>query len=148
MVIGRTDIETKIPIMKKVNRPWGLYEMFCENKNCTVKILNIKRNQMLSLQFHNVRDQVYYIIDPFTVYLSDEPVPKEIELDTLLLRNWAKNHMVRHECEPGNIIYIPTRVIHRPCYEGNKEIGRIVDLAFGHNSELDIVRIEDKYGRV
>ena len=43
-------------------RPWGKFEKFCQNKNCTVKILFIKANGELSLQYHRHRDEFWKII--------------------------------------------------------------------------------------
>jgi len=136
-----------IPDMVTVDRPWGYYTMFAENMPCTAKVLHINRHEMLSLQYHRMRAQVYYLLDEFDIYLSDRPVPKEIDGDLNLLQGFVLKHVFKKSYKRGEVIYIPQFVIHRPTYIGMQEIGCIVDMAFGHNKETDIVRIEDKYGR-
>jgi hypothetical protein len=121
--------------------------MFAENVKCTAKILSIRRNEMLSLQFHSVRDQIYYLCDPFAIWLSDTEVPEDIRDDVMSIQLWAEKHVHRYEGQAGDLVKIPRFVIHRPCYEGEKEAGELLDIAFRHNDESDITRIEDLYGR-
>lgn len=138
---------TKIPDEKIVERPWGRYRMFAENVKCTAKILYIRRNEKLSMQFHRLRDQIYYLFDEFAIWLSDTEVPEDIRDDVTSVQVWAEEHVHRHEGKPGDLIKIPRFVIHRPCYEGEKAEGILLDMAFRYNDEADIVRIQDLYGR-
>lgn len=145
-----TDLKGKkvdIPDMVTVQRPWGYYDMFAENMPCTAKVLHIKRKEMLSLQYHRLRSQLYYLLDDFDIYLSDRLVPEEIDGDLNLLQGFVSLHVVKRQYRRGDVICIPQFVIHRPVYNGMQEMGCIVDMAFGHNDENDIVRIQDKYGR-
>jgi mannose-6-phosphate isomerase-like protein (cupin superfamily) len=139
--------DENIPMIKQVERPWGYYKMFAENIECTAKVLHIRPHEMLSLQYHIIRYQLYYIMDEFEIYLSDEPVPEEFDKNMDLLNVFVANHVKKRLCKKGDIVYIPKRVIHRPMYKGFQPEGCIVDMAFGHNDESDIIRIEDKYGR-
>ena len=140
--------QTAIPNEKIVERPWGFYRMFAENVQCTAKVLYIRSNEMLSLQFHRIRDQVYYIIDPMTVYLSDSIIPNHLRNSLPMLREFAESHLIKYECKPGTFIKIPRFTLHRPMYLGEKEHGLLLDIAFNKNDEADIIRIEDKYERV
>jgi hypothetical protein len=47
----------------------------------------------------------------------------------------------------GDMFGFSRFIIHRALYKGDREYGRILDLAFGVNDEGDIVRVTDKYGR-
>jgi len=141
---GRND---DFPSVKRIDRPWGYYKLFAENIPCTAKVLHIRKNEMLSLQYHRLRDQVYYCMDDFTIWLSDISVPIEIDNNLNELVLFIADHLKKRICKKGDIIYIPKFFIHRPIYQGLYEYGCIVDMAFGHNDENDIVRINDKYGR-
>ena len=149
-IIGpNTVTENQIPKEKIVERPWGFYRMFAENIQCTAKILHIKSKEMLSLQFHKIRDQIYYIIDEdFQVWISDIEVPRIIANNLIELKIFAETHLIKYNCEPGSFIKIPKYTLHRPMYYGEKEYGRLLDMAFNKNDESDICRIEDVYGRV
>jgi len=52
----------KIKIEKDFERPWGGFIKFIDNKPCTVKILQIKKGEALSLQSHKLRDEFWYLI--------------------------------------------------------------------------------------
>lgn len=136
-----------IPELKVEKRPWGRYEMLAENKRHTTKVLYIKKNEMLSLQVHMIRDQLYYIIDNMTVFLSDRPIPEGDVIYKDRLIHFANKHVFAKEYTRGDIIKIPKYVLHRPAYYGNREYGIMLDLAFNFNDERDIVRVQDKYGR-
>src|SRR4030042_2575622 len=58
----RNQGKMKIEIEKDFNRPWGGFIKFIDNKPCTVKILQIKRGECLSLQSHKLRDEFWYIV--------------------------------------------------------------------------------------
>ncbi len=52
----------KIKIEKDFKRPWGGFIKFIDNKPCTVKILQIKKEESLSLQFHKLRSEFWYLV--------------------------------------------------------------------------------------
>jgi mannose-1-phosphate guanylyltransferase/mannose-6-phosphate isomerase len=147
MILDLRNGAAGIPDVKIVNRPWGHYKMFAENTQCTAKVLHIRKDEMLSLQYHRIRDQVYYCLDDFEVWHSDIPVPKEIDEDMNFIPVFVEKHLKKGNLKKGDIVYIPKYYIHRPVYRGSQEYGCIIDMAFGHNDENDIFRIEDKYGR-
>jgi mannose-6-phosphate isomerase-like protein (cupin superfamily) len=43
-------------------RPWGNFVQFCHNETCTVKIITVKPNRALSLQYRNKRDEFWKVI--------------------------------------------------------------------------------------
>ena len=109
--------------MKKVIRPWGNFKEFCKNKKCTVKILEVKPRQELSLQYHNKREELWYFLDDGFVQIGN----KKIKIKT------------------GKIVKIPKKKPHR-IIAGNNKL-RVLEVSFGDFSEYDEVRLEDKYGR-
>ena len=52
----------KIKLEKDFKRPWGGFIKFIDNKPCTVKILYIKEGESLSLQYHKLREEFWYLI--------------------------------------------------------------------------------------
>jgi mannose-6-phosphate isomerase-like protein (cupin superfamily) len=139
--------EDNIPIVRRVDRPWGYYKLFAENIPCTAKVLHIKRNEMLSLQYHRFRDQIYYCLDDFDIWTSDRAIPIEIDGDMNFLKIFSEKHIKVNKHRRGDILYIPKLHLHRPVYRGMFKYGCIVDMAFGFNDENDIIRVKDKYGR-
>ncbi len=109
--------------MKEVKRPWGNFKLFTENKKCTVKILELKPKQELSLQYHKKREEMWYFLDKAMVQLGKK----------------------KFRVKPGEIIKIQKKKPHR-IISGLRK-ARILEVSFGDFSEKDEVRIEDKYGR-
>lgn len=136
-------------VFKNLNtkRPWGYYGLYSDNEVCTTKILYVKPEQALSMQFHRKRDQLYLLIDPFTVQYSQMPVPKKIRDNREQLRQWASENVVTVNGKPGDMFGFDRGVIHRLMYHGDREYGRCLDLAFGENDEEDITRVMDFYNR-
>ena len=145
-----------IPPFKYGNehRPWGHYGLYADNERCTTKILYIKQGEMLSLQYHFKRDQFYLILDGnFVVEYSKEPVSDELinEPDDARriqgFSDFLNENMVIETAPEGSMFGFKRKVIHRTLYQGDREYGRVLDIAFGTNDEEDIVRLQDKYGR-
>lgn len=106
-------------------RPWGSFRKFTENKSSTVKIIKINPNEELSLQSHNNREEFWHVIkgDGF------------FEVGDLKSR-----------LEVGSEEYIPVKTKHK-IFAGGEGI-EVLEISFGEFNEGDIVRYEDKYGRV
>ena len=109
--------------MQKVVRPWGGFKEFVKNKKWTVKILEVKPKQELSLQYHYKREELWYFFDDAIVQLGNKRI------------------MVK----PGDIIKIPKKKPHRIISKGN--MARVLEISLGKFSERDEIRLEDDYGR-
>ncbi len=107
----------------KEERPWGSFLTFCKNEKCTVKILNINKNEKLSLQKHKKRKEVWYVLEPVKIQKGDK-----------IFR--AKR---------GEKVTIPKNVKHRII--GLNKDGKVLEISFGKFDEKDEIRMEDKYGR-
>ena len=57
--------------MKPVKKPWGNFKQFSLNEKSTVKILEVNPNQILSLQKHSKRSEVWYFLTPGYVQIGN-----------------------------------------------------------------------------
>jgi len=69
-----------------VDKPWGSFDQYALNTQCTVKILTCNPGQQLSLQRHRHRDELWVALDPGVV----------VHLDGVEIRP-----------EPGREIWLP-----------------------------------------
>jgi mannose-6-phosphate isomerase len=106
------------------SRPWGKFEKFHENQNCTVKLIYINANSRLSLQYHQYRSEFWKIVKG----------KAKVEID-------EKDHIVK---ENDNIT-IPCGAKHRITALEHDCI--ILEISYGKFDENDIIRIEDDYNR-
>jgi len=109
---------------KTVKRPWGEFEQFSLNEKSTVKILNIKPKQELSLQSHKKRDELWKIIEGNAVVTIGKKSYNAKEGDSFLIKR-KKDHQLKAK---------------------NIKV-RVLEISFGLFDEKDETRISDKYGR-
>ena len=107
------------------DRPWGKFEKFHENQLSTVKLIYIKANSRLSLQYHRERWEFWKVIKGTA----------QVELDGEII-----------ELKEEENIVIPKGVKHRVKALNNDCV--ILEIAYGKFDENDIVRIEDDYQRI
>ena len=107
------------------HRPWGKFIQYTHNQKTTVKIIEVKPGQRLSVQKHKRRDELWVALDDcLYVTIGDET--------KRMLPNWD--------------YFIPRGTIHSVQNLGPKE-AKFLEISFGHFDEDDIERLEDKYGR-
>ena len=106
-------------------RPWGNFRQFTHNVLSTVKIITVKPNEILSLQSHNKRSEFWRI-------LSGGGVVKIADIKSSAIE--------------GNEYNIPVETKHR--LEAGPLGIVVLEIATGDFDEKDIVRYEDKYGRI
>ena len=110
---------------KKDTRPWGAFERFTCNEPSTVKIITVNAGEALSLQKHAHRGEFWRILaGSGTVTIGDET----------------------HEAHPGDQYHITEHTLHRA--EGGRDGLQFLEIALGNFDEDDIIRTEDKYGRI
>jgi mannose-6-phosphate isomerase-like protein (cupin superfamily) len=105
--------------------PWGTEDLFVHNKTVTVKFLNVKSGEAPSLQYHRHRDEFWKI-------LSGTP---EVVIGDQTIR-----------AVPGQEFNVPALTKHRIIATEDDAV--VLEISFGDFDEKDIVRLEDKYGRV
>jgi mannose-6-phosphate isomerase-like protein (cupin superfamily) len=110
-------------MVKIVKRPWGLFKQFVLNKKCTVKIIEIKPRQELSLQKHKEREENWYFITSGKVQIGNK----------------------KKSVKEGDLIKIGKNIPHR-IIAGWKKV-KVLEVSFGNFKENDEIRLEDKYNR-
>lgn len=108
-------------------RPWGTWEVIDCGKNFCVKHITVNSGGILSLQLHHHRAEHWIIVSgEASVSLGEDELLKK----------------------SGESVYIPVETKHR-IQNKSAEPMTFIEVQFGDNlDENDIVRFEDKYGRV
>ena len=107
------------------HRPWGSFRQFPHLGISSVKIITVNPGGLLSLQYHNKRDEFWVVLDDgLEITVGDEKIrPKA-----------------------GDELWIPKGTLHRAKGIGDKP-ARFFELWVGESEENDIVRVEDVYKR-
>ena len=106
-----------------VKKPWGKFSQYTHNEKTTVKIIEVKKGESLSLQSHEKRDELWVALDDgLIVEINGEKTP----------------------AKKGQEFFIPRKTRHMLSAKKN---ARVLEIAFGEFDEKDITRYEDKYGR-
>ena len=103
--------------------PWGKFEKFHENKPSTVKLIYVNPKSRLSLQYHFNRSEFWRVLKGTAA----------VELD-------GENFILKE----GDSLDIPRKATHRL---GSHTGCVVMEIAYGHFDEQDIVRLEDDYSR-
>ena len=114
-------------IGKTYSKPWGNYKTLLIEGNYQIKIITIEPGGKLSLQKHHHRCEHWIIVK------GNLKVTK------------GKSEIKKKE---NDYIFIEKEEVHRLENEG-KNIAQLVEIQYGdYLGEDDIVRIDDKYGRL
>ncbi len=109
----------------KIDKPWGYELVWARTDQYVGKVLHVKAGHVLSLQYHNHKDETMYV-------LSGELVLRTRDGDTLVSRPFRA----------GESAHIRPTLVH--------QIEAVVDsdvLEASTNHLDDLVRLEDRYGR-
>lgn len=109
----------------KVDKPWGHELVWARADRYVGKILHVKAGHILSLQYHNFKDETMHV-------LGGELILRTLDGDTLIARPFRA----------GESVHIPAKLVH--------QIEAVVDsdVLEASTPELDdLVRLEDRYGR-
>ncbi len=113
-------------LVTRVEKPWGYEVHWARTPRYVGKILHINAGHALSLQYHNVKEE--------TVYLYSGSLLYEIEVNGELTKRYLK---------PGDSVHVLPKTVHRMTAIEDCDILEV------STPELDdVVRIEDRYGRV
>ena len=113
---------------KKVERPWGTYDIITKGNGFQVKRLIINPDSRLSLQWHRHRDETWVIVRGVA----------EIEV------NKNKKNLGR-----GENVFVARTITHRIKNISVVEPLEIIEVQTGdYLGEDDIERLEDDYGRI
>ncbi len=108
-------------------RSWGFFENLEKGKKYLVKRIVVEKKEKLSVQYHNNRTENWVIVGG---------------------KGKVKKGYEEIICEVGSSFYISKKEIHSVENIGDEPLV-IIEIQIGDKlSEEDIVRLEDKYGRV
>lgn len=110
----------------RVDKPWGYELIWAKTDRYVGKVLHIEPGHLLSLQYHKEKDESIYV-------LRGEIILRLQQGDTLIERRMAE----------GEAFHIRPRMIHQ------FEAVVASDLLEASTPEIDdVVRLQDRYGRV
>jgi quercetin dioxygenase-like cupin family protein len=112
--------------VNRVEKPWGYELHWAKTDRYVGKVLHVMAGHALSLQYHNVKDE--------TIYLYSGRMLFEIERDGVL---------TRQEMRPGDTVHVVPKTVHRMTAIEDCDILEVSTLELD-----DVVRLEDRYGRV
>jgi mannose-6-phosphate isomerase len=109
-----------------VPKPWGYELIFAKTDRYVGKILHINKGESLSLQYHEMKEETLYVVDgELRLTIEHDGDRRELPL------------------RKGEAFHIPPRLIHRMLAVADTDVAEV------STTELDdVVRLEDRYGRV
>ena len=110
----------------RVEKPWGYELIWARTDRYVGKILHIEAGHVLSLQYHERKDESIYV-------LSGE----------IVLRLEQRETQIERRMGPGEAFHIQPKLVHQ------FEAVVTSDLLEASTPELDdVIRLKDRYGRV
>jgi len=109
----------------RVEKPWGYELVWARTDRYVGKILHVKAGHVLSLQYHNRKDETMHVLD-----------------GELILRTQPGDTLLSQRFKAGETVHIPAKLIH--------QIEAVLDsdVLEASTPELDdLVRLQDRYGR-
>jgi mannose-6-phosphate isomerase-like protein (cupin superfamily) len=108
-------------------KPWGSFINILDEKYTKVKQIVIKPGESPSYQYHHKRSEIWVIVQGTA----------EVRLNDVIMIHGV-----------GDIIKIPAESKHQPKNVGDDDL-IFIEIQLGeYFGEDDIVRLEDKYGRI
>jgi len=111
----------------RVDKPWGHELIWAKTDRYVGKILHIKAGEALSLQYHRIKDETLMVLTGKLqlIYFADGEEPRTREL------------------VPRDPFHVPPGLRHRMIAVEDTDVLEV------STTELDdVVRLEDRYGRV
>ncbi|MGE0353898.1 MAG: cupin domain-containing protein [Gemmatimonadales bacterium] len=109
----------------KVEKPWGYELIWARTDRYVGKLLHVKKGHVLSLQYHNRKDETMHVLR-----------------GELILRVKRGGALESLPFRAGDSVHIPPTLIHQI------EAVEDSDVLEASTPELDdLVRLEDRYGR-
>ena len=115
---------TQLPY--RVDKPWGHELIWARTDRYVGKILHIEPGHVLSLQYHNKKDESIHVLR-----------------GEIILRIQRGDAMTERRVQEGESFHLPPKTIHQ------FEAVTASDLLEASTPEIDdVVRLKDRYGRV
>jgi mannose-6-phosphate isomerase len=113
--------------VSRVEKPWGYELHWAKTERYVGKVLHIKAGHALSLQYHNQKDE--------TIFLHSGKMLFEI--------GGQDGALTKREMLPGDTVHVTPKTVHRMTAIEDCDVLEV------STPELDdVVRLEDRYGRV
>jgi mannose-6-phosphate isomerase len=112
---------------RRVEKPWGYELIWAETDHYLGKVLFVRAGQSLSLQFHNEKDEAWYV----------DSGRAQVELGEA-----GQGILNTEVIGPGAAFHFAPGTVHRVTA---LEDTRILEVSTPHLD--DVVRLEDRYGR-
>jgi mannose-6-phosphate isomerase-like protein (cupin superfamily) len=112
---------------RRVEKPWGHELIWAENELYVGKLLFVRAGHALSLQYHEVKDESWYV----------ESGTARLELGTA-----GETALTALDIGPGDAFRYTPRTVHRVTATTDLTI---FEVSTPHLE--DVVRLEDQYGR-
>jgi mannose-6-phosphate isomerase len=112
---------------QKVDKPWGHELIWAKTDRFAAKILFVKAGHSLSLQFHKVKDEAWYVLSGRA----------QLELGAM-----GERMLNREVVGPGAAFHFQPGTVHRLTAVEDTTI-----LEVSTPQLDDVVRLEDRYGR-
>jgi mannose-6-phosphate isomerase len=109
----------------RVDKPWGYELVWARTDRYVGKILHVRAGHVLSLQYHNLKDETMHVLR-----------------GELILRTRPGSELESRAFKAGETVHIPPKLVH--------QIEAVVDsdVLEASTPELDdLVRLQDRYGR-
>jgi len=113
---------SKVNNLMSITKPWGSFKLLTKNEKTTVKIIMLNAGNRTSLQLHNHRFEKWFVLKGEGIITLEKP--KQVKI--------------------GDEIFIPVKTPHR--IEAITDF-TILEISYGLFDELDILRLEDDFGR-
>ncbi len=111
---------------KRVAKPWGYEIHWAVTDQYVGKILHIAAGQLLSLQYHNQKDESIYVLRGRMIFRYKDD----------------KGELVDREMIAGDAQRVPTGLVHQ--FEAIEHTD-VLEASTPHLD--DVVRLKDRYGR-
>lgn len=108
-----------------VDKPWGKVVTYALNQPSSVRLITVDPGQETSVHFHQLRDELWIVLDPgLTITIGNRVV----------------------QTAPGDEFSVSSETAHRISNPGDAR-GRVLEIAYGYTIEDDTRRLQDDYGR-
>jgi len=112
---------------RRVEKPWGYELIWAETDHYVGKILHVNAGEALSVQYHETKDETIYLLSGTMLFQAGP----------------SADGLVDYHMEVGQLFHVTTGTVHRMIAQSD------VDLLEVSTPQLeDVVRLEDRYGRV
>ena len=112
---------------RRVEKPWGYELIWAETEQYVGKILHVIAGEALSLQYHETKDETIYLLSGAMLFQAGP----------------SADELVDYQMEAGQRFHVATGTVHRMVAITDVDI---LEVSTSHLE--DVVRLEDRYGRV